>query len=448
VNQTNDGERSLLLAADSEQPSKSSIDDSKLTLLAEELSVGKEAVETGHVRVSKQTHTREVAVDESLLRESAEIETIPIGRQIFEMPSVRHEGETIIVPIVEEILHTERRLILKEEIRITQRKTTEQFHDRVTLRYQEAVVTRVPSASEAVDNVSAKESKQSGFREKQMAYETLVAVYDTPPHADAAVKALKAAGFDESDISMFDSARLKAGRTSLSPGVKEAGLWHRLFGTDVHEHEANIYGQTVEDGGVVISVRVPESEVAHASAVLNIHRPVDVHDRAVTSGIAPAAHVEAVEKKLTALPLADEQQVAVSPKLAAAQPDVLRLAEEHLEVGKEMHETGRTRVRRFVTEREVAQDVTLHEEHAEVLRKAVSDPTFVGEIDWADGTIEIIETAEHALVNKTARVVEEVGLKKIGSDHVETIRDKLRRQQVEIERLGADGKIIRDPRTA
>src|SRR5271154_4214994 len=118
-------------------------------------------------------------------------------------------------------------------------------------------------------------------------------------------KGSRAPGFDESDISMFDSARLKAGRTSLSPGVKDAGLWHRLFGTDVHEHEANIYGQTVEDGGVVISVRVPESEVAHASAVLNIHRPVDVHDRAMTSGIAPAAHVEAVERKLAAVPLAD-----------------------------------------------------------------------------------------------------------------------------------------------
>src|SRR6202161_4995926 len=162
-----------------------------------------------------------------------------------------------------------------------------------------------------------------------MAYETLVAVYDTPPHADAAVKPLKAAGSDESNISMFDSARLKAGRTSLSPGVKEAGLWHRLFGTDVHEHEANIYGQTVEDGGVVISVRVPESEAAHASAVLNIHRPVDVHDRAVTSGIAPGAHVEAVEKKLDGLPVADEKQGGVTPQLAAAQPDVLRLAEAH-----------------------------------------------------------------------------------------------------------------------
>jgi uncharacterized protein (TIGR02271 family) len=281
-----------------------------------------------------------------------------------------------------------------------------------------------------------------------MGYETLVAVYDTEAHAEAAVKALKAAGFAESDISVFDSARLKAGRTSLSPGLKEAGLWHRLFGTDVHEHEANIYGQTLEDGGVVISVRAPENEVAHASAVLNIHRPVDVHDRAVTSGVAPAAHVEAVEKRLAAVPLAAMQQVAVSPKLAAAQPDVLRLAEEQLEVGKQMAETGRTRIRRFVTEREAAANVTLHEEHAEVLRKAISDPKYVAEIDWADGTIEIIETAEHALVNKTARIVEEVSLRKIGSDHVETIRDKIRRQQVEIERIGPDGKVIPGTKSA
>jgi uncharacterized protein (TIGR02271 family) len=159
VSDPNDEGRELSLSARSESLSASSTEDPKLTLLAEEFAVGKEAVETGRVRVSKQTHTREVAVDEDLLKESAEIETIPIGRQIYEMPSVRHEGETIVVPIVEEILHTERRLILKEEVRITRQKTTEQFHDVVTLRYQEAVVTRVQSASEAVDNTSAKESK-------------------------------------------------------------------------------------------------------------------------------------------------------------------------------------------------------------------------------------------------------------------------------------------------
>jgi stress response protein YsnF len=65
---------------------------------------------------------------------------------------------------------------------------------------------------------------------------------------------------------------------------------------------------------------------------------------------------------------------------------------------------------------------------------------------WADSTIEIRETAEQALVSKTARVVEEVGLKKIGSDHVETVHDKIRRQQVEIERLGPDGRPLTTPR--
>jgi uncharacterized protein (TIGR02271 family) len=273
-----------------------------------------------------------------------------------------------------------------------------------------------------------------------MAFETLVAVYDTAAHAEAAVRALKAAGFHDSDISVFDGERLKAGKAALSANVKETGLWNRLFGTDVYEHEAAIYGQTIQDGGVVISLRVPESEVAHASAVLDIHRPVDVHDRAVTSGIAPAAHVEAVQDKIESVPLAAVQTVAVSPKLAAAQPEVLRLAEEQLQVGKELAESGRTRVRRFVTEKDVAADVTLHEEHAEVLRRAVDDKAFVGDIDWADEEIEVIETAEHAVAKKTARIVEEVALKKVGTDHVETIHDKIRRQQVEIERLGVDGK--------
>src|SRR5208337_4998569 len=102
-----------------------------------------------------------------------------------------------------------------------------------------------------------------------MTYETLVAVYDSAAHADAAVKALKAAGFAESDISVFDQDRLKAGKATLAAGVKETGLWNRLFGADVYEHEAAIYGQTVQEGGVVISLRVPQSEVAHAQAVLD-----------------------------------------------------------------------------------------------------------------------------------------------------------------------------------
>lgn len=274
-----------------------------------------------------------------------------------------------------------------------------------------------------------------------MAYETIVAVYDSQAHADAAVKALKAGGFANADISVFNADRLGTDKKSIAEGLKQAGLWNRLFGDDIHEHEATVYGKSIESGGVVVSARVLDTEVAHAVAILDLHRPVDVHDRAVTAGVAPAAHVEAVEKKIDAMPLAVTQQVAL-PKVAQANTDVLRLAEEQLQVGKRMIDTGRTRVRRFVTERPVSADVTLHEEHAEVLRRAINDPKYVGDIDWADKEIEVVETAEQALANKTARIVEEVSLRKIGTDRVETVHDKIRRQQVEVEHVGPDGRPI------
>jgi uncharacterized protein (TIGR02271 family) len=133
-----------------------STDNSKLTLAEEEIVVEKELVETGILRLTKQTRTREADIVENLLREDVVVETIPIGKYVLEMPSTRQEGETTIIPIVEEVLYTERRLMLKEEVRITRRRTTELYHDRVTLRYQEAVVSRVQT-----DNVSEKNIKST-----------------------------------------------------------------------------------------------------------------------------------------------------------------------------------------------------------------------------------------------------------------------------------------------
>lgn len=275
-----------------------------------------------------------------------------------------------------------------------------------------------------------------------MAYETIVAAFDTPDHARAAVKALKAGGFHGDDISIFDKERLAAAGNGIKQGLKEPGLWRRMFGEGIHEHEATVFGQTVQQGGAVISVRVLDSEVAHATGILDVHRPMSVSDRAITTGAAPAPKVEALAKEAAATPLAAAQRVATSPKVAELNNEVLRLAEEQLEIGKEMVVTGRTRVRRFTTEREVSSDVSLHEEHAEVLRRAITEPTSFKNVDWSDSEIEMVETAEHALANKTARIVEEISLKKVGSDHVETIREKLRRQQAEIVKVDASGNRI------
>jgi stress response protein YsnF len=80
LNEVNDGEQGSS-APESEPRSADSISDRKLILLAEELAVGKETVETDRLRVSKQTHTREALIDETLFHEHAEIETVPIPRR-------------------------------------------------------------------------------------------------------------------------------------------------------------------------------------------------------------------------------------------------------------------------------------------------------------------------------------------------------------------------------
>jgi stress response protein YsnF len=124
-------------AAPAEPPAETT-----LRLVAEDVSVTKEAHETGRVRIATVTREREVLVDEELWRESVEIETVPVDRVIEAMPEVRHEGDRTIVPVVEEVIVVERRLVLKEEIHIRRLRTPERHQERLTLRYQQAVVTR------------------------------------------------------------------------------------------------------------------------------------------------------------------------------------------------------------------------------------------------------------------------------------------------------------------
>jgi stress response protein YsnF len=120
---------------------------------------------------------------------------------------------------------------------------------------------------------------------------------------------------------------------------------------------------------------------------------------------------------------------------AVAGEEVISLAEEQMNVGKRLVQEGTTRIRRFVTERPVEAQVTLHEEHAQVIRRVISDPDYVKNIDWTDKTVEVTETVEEAVITKSAHIAEEVVIRKEGADHVKTLRDKVRRQQVEVERL-------------
>ena len=119
-----------------------------IPLVEETLLVGKRQVETGRVRVSVTTDVEEQVVRETLRSEKTEIERVPIGRELAEgepAPALRQEPDgTVVVPVLEEVLVVERRLVLKEEIRMRVLAVDEAVEQPVAVRRQRASVERLP----------------------------------------------------------------------------------------------------------------------------------------------------------------------------------------------------------------------------------------------------------------------------------------------------------------
>ncbi len=253
-----------------------------------------------------------------------------------------------------------------------------------------------------------------------MTVETIVAVYDTAAHADLAVTDLKAANVPADAISVHGAAAGAAG-TDITAAPREKGFWGSLFGGQP-DHDTTVYERSVQSGSTVVTVKAPEEHVASVSRILESHNPIDIDDRAVSYGTAAATTTTTRETVGTAAP-------APLPAAVAGEQSIA-LSEEQLVVGKRLVDRGTTRVRRFVVETPVEQDVTLHSETVSVQRRPAS-----GAVDAAaftDRTIEMNQTDEEAVVGKTTRVAEEVVISKQASDHVETVHDTVRREDVEI----------------
>jgi len=107
----------------------------------EDVNVDKRQVERV-IRISKTVRSEDVVVDQSLNREDVEIERVPINRYIDEPLSVRYEGETTIIPLVEEVLVVEKRLLLREEIHVSRRAMTVNNPQVYTLRREDVQVER------------------------------------------------------------------------------------------------------------------------------------------------------------------------------------------------------------------------------------------------------------------------------------------------------------------
>ncbi|HEY0130287.1 MAG TPA: YsnF/AvaK domain-containing protein [Allosphingosinicella sp.] len=113
-----------------------------IPLVEERLEVGKRQVESGRVKVRVAVDTREEIVPAELARDEVEIRRVPRNVAVAELPGVRLEGDTTIIPVVEEQLVVEKRLVLVEEIHVVRRTRTGVEEIPVTLRSERAEIER------------------------------------------------------------------------------------------------------------------------------------------------------------------------------------------------------------------------------------------------------------------------------------------------------------------
>ena len=203
-------------------------------------------------------------------------------------------------------------------------------------------------------------------------------------------------------------------------GLLEAGLERRniaIVEGDADEARAEVAGRGFGEE----DVRAFEEAVRRGKALVAAQAPEEKLDRA--AAIMDRYEAAGQEKK----------------QGRSAGEETVPVVEEELEVGKRKVVRGGVRVSSHVVERPVEEKVRLREEHVEAERERVDRRLSPEEAEAAfkERTVEMTETAEEAEVAKEARVVEQVSLEKRAEEHTETVRDKVRRTEVEVEELAA-----------
>jgi uncharacterized protein (TIGR02271 family) len=237
------------------------------------------------------------------------------------------------------------------------------------------------------------------------------------------------------------SALLGAGAGALAGGVA-GGLIGALVDMGVPEEEAGYYAEGVRRGGALLTVEAEDTDVSRVRDLMNRHHPVDVQQRAQAWRQAGWTGYDAKAKPYSAAQITQERQQyqqTQQPQKTRREDEVrMPVVEEKLAVGKREVETGGVRVHRRVTERPVEEDVTLRKERVNVERRPVDRPATPGMMDtFREGEVEVRATSEEPVVEKRARVTEEVVVNKDVEQHTERVRDTVRRSDVEVEKINA-----------
>jgi stress response protein YsnF len=281
--------------------------------------------------------------------------------------------------------------------------------------------------------------------------QTVIGAFDDRQQAEQAVQRLVQMGIDRQDVHVEQkdqpagTPQTKTSRTDLAGGGGEEhrGFFARLFGMDdddadggYREH-VDTFGEAVHRGtSIVVVDAVDDQQAQKAATCLHEAGAIDIDERANQwrqDGWTGGGQVRAPQQQQASL----QQKAMPQQQGDMREGQKLDVVQEELQIGKRAVETGGVRVFQRITEKPVREVVRLREERAFVDRQPVNRELRGGEMEaFKEGSVEVREMAEEPVVAKTARVVEEVRVGKQVQEREAKVEDKVRRKDVEVERLG------------
>ncbi|WP_114784445.1 YsnF/AvaK domain-containing protein [Botryobacter ruber] len=249
--------------------------------------------------------------------------------------------------------------------------------------------------------------------------QTVIGIFDYGVDAQRAVQELRSNGFSNDKIDLSVNGARDHNDTfehrHESTTSKVGNFFNSLFDSN---EDSDRYTNVAQRGSVVTVHATSAEEATRAARLLDTCGAIDVNERAQnisgTTGMGSSNKGSWTNKTIP-------------------------VVEENLNVGKREVETGGAHIRSRIIERPVEETMRLREEHVHIERNAVNRPANERDLrNFREGETEITEHAEVPVVEKEARVVEEIKLSKDVTEHDETIHGTVRKQDVDIDRLDSD----------
>ncbi len=271
--------------------------------------------------------------------------------------------------------------------------------------------------------------------------QTVIGIYNDRDKAKQAEQDLIRSGFAKDQIDV--SASSAATGAATQDNDRHTSFFGSLFGND---DDARRHAEVAKNGTVVTVHTQSMNDAERAAAILDKFGTVDVDDMN-TSRRSGAEYATGMTTDTTSRDRdfdatnkdRDFESTNRDRDFDTTGDANIPIIEENLEIGKREVTTGGARIRSRIIERPVEEHMRLREEHITIDREPVNRPASDADLrNFKEGTIEAVEHAEVPIVNKQARVVEEVNIHKEVRQHDETIRDTVRKTEVDVDRIDAD----------